>query len=170
MPVNQVTQLRKQLRGAQAQMHVVKNTLAARAMEDTPLVPIQALFKGQLAVILGYDDPVLPAKVLRDFIKNERCEEKMRLKGGVLDGASLAPERIAAVADLPSKSELLSMFLSALQGPCSRVCGGAQPDYPRNCCGTSPRFRKTKIRKEKVKWLQRNQSFQKKILLTVLRV
>ena len=117
IPVNQVTQLRKQLRGAQAQMHVVKNTLAARAMEGTPLVPIQPLFKGQLAVILGYDDPVLPAKVLRDFIKNERCEEKMRLKGGVLDGASLAPERIAAVADLPSKNELLSMFLSALQGP-----------------------------------------------------
>ena len=86
-------------------------------MEETSLVPIQSLFRGQLAVILGYDDPVLPAKVLRDFIKNERCEEKMRLRGGVLDGASLAPERIKAVADLPSKNELLSMFLSALQGP-----------------------------------------------------
>ena len=117
LPVNQVTQLRKQLRGAQAQMHVVKNTLASRAIEGTPLIPIQPLLKGQLAVILGYDDPVLPAKVLKDFIKNERVEEKMRLRGGVLDGASLAPERIAAVADLPSKNELLSMLLSALQGP-----------------------------------------------------
>ena len=117
LPVNQVTQLRKQLRGAQAHMHVVKNTLAVRAIEGTPLVPIQPLFKGQLAVIIGYDDPVLPAKVLRDFIKNERCEEKMQLKGGVIDGASLAPDRIKAVADLPSKNELLSMFLSALQGP-----------------------------------------------------
>lgn len=117
LPVNQVTQLRRQLRGAHAQMHVVKNTLAVRAIEGTPLVPIQSLFKGQLAVILGYDDPVLPAKVLRDFIKTERCEEKMQLKGGVIDGASLAPDRIKAVADLPSKNELLSMFLSALQGP-----------------------------------------------------
>ena len=117
MQVNQVTKLRKQLREAQSQMHVVKNTLAARALQDTPLVPIEPLLKGQLAMIIGYDDPVLPAKVLRDFIKSERCEDKMRLKGGVLDGASLTPERITAVADLPSKNELLSMFLSALQGP-----------------------------------------------------
>ena len=124
MPVNQVTQLRKQLRGAQAQMHVVKNTLAVRAMQDTPLVPVQPLFKGQLALIIGYDDPVLPAKVLRDFIKSERCEEKMRLKGGVLDGSSLTPDRLTAIADLPSKNELLSMLLSTLQGPVRGfVCG-----------------------------------------------
>ena len=117
MPVNQVTQLRKQLREAQAQMHVVKNTLAARALQETPLVSVEPLLKGQLAMIIGFDDPVLPTKVLRDFIKNERCEEKMRLKGGVLDGANLTPDRIKAVADLPSKDELLSTFLSALQGP-----------------------------------------------------
>jgi large subunit ribosomal protein L7/L12 len=117
MPVNQMTQLRKQLRGAQAQMHVVKNTLAARALQDTPLVSVQPLLKGQLAMIIGFDDPALPTKVLRDFIKSERCEEKLRLKGGVLDGTSLTPDGIKAVADLPSKNELLSMFLSTLQGP-----------------------------------------------------
>ncbi len=117
MPVNQVTQLRKQLRGAQAQMYVVKNTLAGRALEGTPLVPLQPLFKGQLALVLGYDEPVMPAKVIRDFIKAERCEDKFRIKGGVLDGESLDPARLAAVADLPSKDELLSMVLSAMQGP-----------------------------------------------------
>ncbi len=117
MPVNQMTQLRKQLRGAQAQMYVVKNTLAARALQDTPLVSVQPLLKGQLAMIIGYDDPALPTKILRDFIKSERCEEKLRLKGGVLDGTSLTPDGITAIADLPSKNELLSMFLSTLQGP-----------------------------------------------------
>jgi len=65
MPVNQMTQLRKQLRGAQAQMYVVKNTLAARALQDTPLVSVQPLLKGQLAMIIGYDDPALPTKILR---------------------------------------------------------------------------------------------------------
>ncbi len=117
MPVNQVAQLRRQLRGAEARMHVVKNTLASRAAEGTPLLPVRDLFGGQLALVIGYDDPVLPAKVLRDFIKSERCEEKLRVKGGVLDGTTLDAGRLEAVADLPSKNELLSMLLSAVQGP-----------------------------------------------------
>ena len=117
MPVNQISQLRKQLRGVQARMHVVKNTLAGRAAEGTSLVGVRDLFGGQLALVIGYDDPVLPAKVIKDFIKNERCEDRLRIKGGVLDGVTLDPGRLEAVADLPSKNELLSMFLSALQGP-----------------------------------------------------
>ena len=117
MPVNQVAQLRKQLREAQARMHVVKNTLAGRAAEDTPLLPIRDLLTGQSALVIGYDDPVLPAKVVRDFIKNEKCEDKLTIKGGVLDGEALDAARLNAVADLPSKNELLAMFLSAMQGP-----------------------------------------------------
>ncbi|GJL56917.1 MAG: hypothetical protein NPIRA02_40490 [Nitrospirales bacterium] len=117
MPVNQVVQLRRQLRDAQARMHVVKNTLASRAVEGTPLLPVQGLFSGQLALVIGYDDPVLPAKVVRDFIKAEKCEDKLSIKGGVLDGMALDPARLHAVADLPSRHELLSMFLSVVQGP-----------------------------------------------------
>ena len=83
MPVNQVNDLRKKLRQAQAHMHVVKNTLAIRALGDTPLVPLQAMFKGQSVLVLGYDDPVLPTKVIRDFIKAEKCEEKLQVKGAV---------------------------------------------------------------------------------------
>ena len=117
MPVNQVNDLRKRLRQANANLHVVKNTLAVRAIGGTGLVPLQPFFKGQSAVVIGYDDPVLPAKVIRDFIKSEKCEEKLQLKGAILDGVELDPARISSVADLPSKSELLSMLLSAFQGP-----------------------------------------------------
>ena len=117
MPVNQVNDLRKKLRQAKANLHVVKNTLAVRAIGGTPLVPLQPFFQGQSALVIGYDDPVLPAKVIRDFIKNEKCEEKLQLKGAILDGIELDPARISSVADLPSKSELLSMLLSAFQGP-----------------------------------------------------
>ena len=117
MPVNQISQLRKQLRGAQARMHVVKNTLAGRAAEGTPLLPVRDLFGGQLALVIGYDDPVLPAKIVKDFIKSERCEDKLQVKGGVLDGMTLDRGRLDAVAELPSRPELLSMFLSAVQGP-----------------------------------------------------
>jgi large subunit ribosomal protein L7/L12 len=117
MPVNQVNDLRKRLRQAKANLHVVKNTLAIRAIGGTPLVPLQAFFKGQSAIVIGYDDPVLPAKVIRDFIKSEKCEEKLQLKGAILDGSELDPARISSVADLPSRPELLSMLLSAFQGP-----------------------------------------------------
>ena len=117
MPVNQVNDLRKRLRQAKAHLHVVKNTLAVRAIGGTDLVPLQPFFRGQSALVIGYDDPILPAKVIRDFIKSEKCEEKLQLKGAVLDGIELDPSRISSVADLPSRPELLSMLLSAFQGP-----------------------------------------------------
>ena len=117
MPVNQVNDLRKKLRQAQAHMHVVKNTLAVRAIGNTPLVPLQPLFKGQSVLVIGYDDPVLPTKVIRDFIRAEKCEDKLQIRGAVLDGEELDPVRLSSVADLPSKAELLSMLLSAFQGP-----------------------------------------------------
>jgi len=117
MSVNQMTGLRKQLHGTQARLKVVKNTLAVRAMEGTPVLPIQPLFKGQLALVLGYDDPVAPAKALCDFIRNEQCKDKIILKGGVLDGKALDALSVGAVAELPSTPELLSMMVSVLQGP-----------------------------------------------------
>ena len=117
MPVNQVNDLRKKLRQAQAHMHVVKNTLAVRAIGNTPLVPLQPFFKGQSVLVIGYDDPVLPTKVIRDFIRAEKCEDKLQIRGAVLDGEELDPVRLSSVADLPSKAELLSMLLSAFQGP-----------------------------------------------------
>ncbi len=75
MPVNQLTQLRHQLRGVNAELKVVKNSLAMRAVEGTSLLSVKTLFKGQVAVVIGYDDPVLPSKILRDFIKAELCGE-----------------------------------------------------------------------------------------------
>lgn len=117
MPVNQINDLRKKLRQAHAHMHVVKNTLAIRALGDTPLSALESLFSGQSALVIGYDDPVLPAKVIRDFIKAEKCEKRLKIKGAVLDGDELDPARLSLVADLPSKPDLLAMLLSAFQGP-----------------------------------------------------
>ncbi len=117
LPVNDVTELRKQLRGAKAEFRVVKNTLAARAVDGTTLVEAKPYFKGPLALMIGYDDPVLPTKILRDFIKGEKREEKIKIAIGVLDGKLMQPAQIAAVASLPSKPVLLAMLLSTMQGP-----------------------------------------------------
>ena len=126
MPVNQVTALRHKLRDAQAELKVVKNSLAVRAAEGTSLLPVVSLFKGQVAVVIGYDDPVLPAKILRDFIKHEKCDEKILWRGGVIEGKTLEPAQLIATADLPSREVLLSMLLSAMQGPLRGMAGVLQ--------------------------------------------
>jgi large subunit ribosomal protein L7/L12 len=117
LPVNEVTELRKQLRGAKAEFKVVKNTLAARAVDGTSLADAKPHFKGPMALMIGYDDPVLPTKILRDFIGKEKRDEKMKMTVGVLEGKLLKPVQLAAVAALPTKPVLLSMLLSAMQGP-----------------------------------------------------
>ena len=117
LPVNAITELRKQLRGVKAEFTVVKNTMAARAVDGTTLVDAKPYFKGPMAMIIGYDDPVLPTKILRDFIKAEKREDKIKISVGVLDGKLVQAAQIVAVAGLPSKPVLLGMLLATMQGP-----------------------------------------------------
>jgi large subunit ribosomal protein L7/L12 len=114
---NEATELRRQLRGANAELKVVKNTLAMLAADGTPMAGVKEHFKGALSVAIGYDDPALPAKILRDFIANEKRDKKMRIMVGMVDGNVLDAARIKAVAELPSRPVLLAMLLSAMQGP-----------------------------------------------------
>ena len=117
LSVNQVTELRKLLRGAKAEYKVVKNTLAARASEGTILFGVKSYLKGPTGLVIGYDDPVLPAKILRDFIQAEKREQKIKITIGVLEGKVVQPAELAAVAKLPKKEVLIAMLLSAMQGP-----------------------------------------------------
>ena len=117
LSVNQVTALRKQLRGAKAEYMVVKNTLAVRAAEGTILSGVTTYLKGPTGLVIGYDDPVLPAKILRDFILAEKREQKIKITIGVLEGKVVQPAELAAVAKLPKKEVLIAMLLSAMQGP-----------------------------------------------------
>jgi len=117
LDVSAINDLRRKLRESNIEYRVVKNTLAARAAEGTALGGIKEEFKGPLGVVIGYDDPVLPTKVLRDFIGAEKREEKMRITIGVVEGKILQPQALADVAKLPKKEVLVAMLLSAMQGP-----------------------------------------------------
>jgi large subunit ribosomal protein L7/L12 len=117
LSVNQVTALRRQLRSAKAEYRVVKNTLAIRAAEGTTLLGLTSHLKGPTGVVIGYDDPVLPTKILRDFITAEKREEKIRITLGVLEGKVVQPAELAAIAKLPPREVLIAMLLSAMQGP-----------------------------------------------------
>ncbi|MBA5871475.1 MAG: 50S ribosomal protein L7/L12 [Nitrospira sp. CR2.1] len=117
MPVNQMTELRRQLRGAKAEYCVVKNTLAVRASVGTTLADAKEHFKGPTGLVIGYDEPVLPAKILRDFIQAEKRSDKMKVTVGVLEGKVVQAADLAAIAQLPKKEVLIAMLLSAMQGP-----------------------------------------------------
>lgn len=114
---NEITELRKQLRGVKAELKVVKNTLAARAAEGTELILAKQHFVGQTSLVIGYQDPVAPARVLRDFLKTEKRDERIKVTGGVLEGKLLAPAQVMEVAALPAKEVLLARLLSVTQGP-----------------------------------------------------
>ena len=123
---NEATELRRQLRGAKAELKVVKNTLAMLAADGTPLAGVKEYFKGALSVAIGYDDPALPAKVLRDFIAKEKRDKKMRITVGMVEGNVFDAARIKAVAELPSRQVLLSRLLGGMQAPISGLAGTLQ--------------------------------------------
>ncbi len=111
LTVSQVTELRASLREAGAQMEVVKNTLMRLAAKGTDTDLLTDLFKGPNAIIISKNDPVAPAKVLSEFLKNN---EKIELKGATLGGKLLSAEDVKQLAKMPSKEEMLAKLVYTL--------------------------------------------------------
>ncbi|MFP4040061.1 MAG: 50S ribosomal protein L10 [Desulfosudaceae bacterium] len=113
LSVDQINDLRRQLTEAGVEFKVVRNTLIRRASADTDAALADDFFVGPTAVALGYDDPVAPAKILSDFAKKNN---KLEIKAGTMNGSLLNVKQISSLAQLPSRDELLSQFLSVLNG------------------------------------------------------
>jgi len=112
--VAQVTQLRKTLREAGIEFAVLKNSMLRRATEKTELTDLDQYLTGPTAIAFSKDDVVSPAKILTEFAKKN---DKLEVKGGVVEGKVVDFAQIKALADLPSREGLLSMLLSVLQAP-----------------------------------------------------
>ena len=118
LTVDEVTRLRKQLRDANVEMKVIKNSILTRAAEEAGLEDLKELFVGPSAVAFSNEDVIAPAKVISEFAKDA---EALEIKGGVVDGAFTSVEEINALASLPNKEGMLSMLLSVLQAPVRNV-------------------------------------------------
>ena len=112
LKVQVLENLRRQLKKDNAEIKVAKNTLLRRAVQGTSCEPVTGLFKGTTAVTVSYGDPVAPAKVLLDFVKDNPALE---IRGAVLDGKAISAADLAALAKLPSREVLLSQLLSCMQ-------------------------------------------------------
>jgi len=110
-----ITELRKKFRAQKVEYKVVKNTLAKRAVKGTAAEVLSDLFDGPCALIMGYEDPISPAKLLQDFI--EKSKGKMDVRGGVLEGKRLEAKEVVALSKMPGVPELRAMLLGTINRP-----------------------------------------------------
>ena len=116
--VPQVTELRRQVRGTQSRYLVVKNTLALRATKGTPLEGLAEHFVGPTAVAFNPTNPVALVKVLTAFAK---ANPNLVFKAAVIEGRPVPAEAIKAIAELPSREELVARLLFLMQSPLRRL-------------------------------------------------
>jgi large subunit ribosomal protein L10 len=112
--VPQVTDLRRQLRGAKATYKVIKNTLAKRAVKGTAFEPLSDHFVGTTAIAYTANDPVLLAKTLTTFAKTA---PSLQIKAAVVQGRAIKPAEVTELAALPGKPELYAKLLFLLSAP-----------------------------------------------------
>ncbi|WP_028446295.1 50S ribosomal protein L10 [Chitinimonas koreensis] len=113
--VSAMTKLRAEARSKGVYLRVLKNTLARRAVADTPFADLANHMAGPLVYGISAD-PVAAAKVLADFAKTN---DKIVVKAGSFDGKTLSAAEVVQLASIPSREELLSKLLFVMQAPVS---------------------------------------------------
>lgn len=116
----QMDAIRRKLQPIGVHFRVVKNSLARRAIAGTEKAALDGHFKGNTGVIFSGEDAQGTARLFKELAKDN---EKLVAKAGFFDGSVLAPKEVAAVADLPSRDQLLAMLLGTLQAGPRQVLG-----------------------------------------------
>ena len=116
LDVNTNTRLRAELRSKNIKVLVVKNSLAARATEGTPLAPLFAGLGGTAAVCWGSEDIVSLAKEITKLVKGDKYAP-FAARGGVMDGEPLTAPQVEQVSKWPSRTEQLSILLGQILSP-----------------------------------------------------
>ena len=117
---NDTCALRKRLRDKNIHLTVIKNGLARRAAEGTPLAPAFEQMEGSLAVCWGGDDFIDLVKEVTELDKDEDLEH-FQARGGVMDGESLTPDKVREISKWPNRAEQLSMLVGQILGPGSTL-------------------------------------------------
>ena len=120
LDVAQANALQRKLQDVGVEYRVVKNTLLRLAAKDTDSACLDEYLSGPTSIALANDDPVAPAKALVDFAKQNNIFE---LKAGMLDGKLLTVNDIKALADLPSREQLLAKMLGSMSAPATNFVG-----------------------------------------------
>ncbi|MBI4635127.1 MAG: 50S ribosomal protein L10 [Candidatus Rokubacteria bacterium] len=120
LTVQQLSELRKQLRAVSAEYRVIKNRLARLAAAASGLEALNGHLTGPTGMVIAKDDPVAVAKTLHAFA---RANQALAIKAGFVEGHVLLAAALKALSELPSKDALRSQILGAIQGPLAQLVG-----------------------------------------------
>ena len=112
--VDDDTKMRKALREAGVKYMVVKNSLTGRACDEVGFGDMKQYLSGMTAIAIGADDPIAPAKVLKEYAEKV---ESFSILAGYLDGKVIDVKTVEALADIPSKEVLIAKFLGSIKSP-----------------------------------------------------
>lgn len=118
LTVAQMTNLRREIRGASGEYQVIKNTLVRRALKDTLFGELEKLLQGPNGWVFAYDDPVMLSKAL---IKFADSTDKLAIKGGVFEGRFMDTAGVKALSQMPSKPELQAKLLAMINAPATQL-------------------------------------------------
>ena len=117
LDVERLTQLRAKARKSGVYMRVLKNTLARRAVQGTPFERLSEKLVGPLMYGISAD-PVAGAKVVSEFAKEN---ELFVIKAGAMPGSLMSDKDVKALAQLPSREELLAKLMGTMQAPVAKL-------------------------------------------------
>lgn len=114
LTVEQDTELRKQLREANVTYKVYKNTMMNFAFKGTDFESLAPYLEGPSAIAISTVDATAPARVLSNFAKKAK---ELEIKAGVVEGIIYDAKGMNAIANIPSRDELLAKLLGSIQSP-----------------------------------------------------
>ena len=119
------TELRRELRQAGVTYHVVKNSMMKIAAEEAGLNELAEHLEGTTAMGFSKEDAVAPAKVICDFMKKNKLEDQgiLIVKAGLVEGKVINDKEVKALANLPSREELIAKLLGSMNAPIANTVG-----------------------------------------------
>jgi large subunit ribosomal protein L10 len=118
LTVKQAEGLRARVREQGAALKVYKNSFTQRALADLELPSLGEVLEGPSAFVFVSGDPVASAKTLKTFAKEN---ENLKVKGGLLNKEVVTADQIKAIADLPSREELIARLIGSIRSPLTGI-------------------------------------------------
>jgi len=117
LKVKEIQQLKKQLKESKSDYLITKKTLAKLALQKAGFKNINlGEIEGGLSIVFGYQDEIVPIKVLTKFSKEHNALE---IKGGILEKEFISLEKVLELSKLPTKTELIGRLLWQIKAPIS---------------------------------------------------
>ncbi len=116
LTVAQDTKLRRKLREAGVEYRVFKNTMTRIAAKEAGIEGLDPYLEGPTAIAISYTDPVAPAKIISEFVKENKLQA-LEVKAGLVEGKVIDANGVKALSNLPPREVLIAQVLAGFQAP-----------------------------------------------------